>query len=274
LPALSPSAQASTWRISSAVDSRRTRSAPAHWRPVTALTAVLIGLIAGQGIAVSLVETSGHTRAVLALGLVVSDLILLAAVVAFAARGAERLGAATFGIRRTRWGAAIGWGLTLLFAGIAVEGLIAATFGMGGGGSSGVQFSAGTAVLVALGVAVTAPLAEEIAFRGYLFPALTTWRGPWLAATITAVLFGAAHFAALPAPMLLGAAFFGFGTCMLFWFTGSLLPCVAVHSINNALALTFLTEGQLAPAILFAPLLSMLLLFPFARERAPADSPL
>jgi membrane protease YdiL (CAAX protease family) len=232
---------------------------------------VLIGLLAGQAVAVALVATSGEARGVVASSLVVGDLILLASVVTFAARGAERLGAATFGIRRTSWGPAVGWGASLLVAGIAVQGLLAAIFGVQGGDSSTVHFTPGTAVLVVLGVAVTAPLAEEIAFRGYLFPALTRWRGPWLAATVTAVLFGAAHFAALPAPMLLGAAFFGFGACLLFWFTGSLLPGVGVHSINNALALTFVTGGQLAPAILAAPLLSLLVLKPFARERAPDD---
>jgi membrane protease YdiL (CAAX protease family) len=107
------------------------------------------------------------------------------------------------------------------------------------------------------------------AFRGYLFPALTRWRGPWLAATATAVLFGAAHIAALPPALLPGAAFFGFGLCLLYWFTGSLLPGVAIHSLNNAIALTVVTGGQLALAILAAPLLSLLVLAPLARERAP-----
>jgi hypothetical protein len=44
---------------------------------------------------------------------------------------------------------------------------------------------------------------------------------------------------------------------------------VAVHSLNNALALTVVTGGQLAPALLAAPLLSLLVLMPFAREGVP-----
>jgi hypothetical protein len=48
---------------------------------------------------------------------------------------------------------------------------------------------------------------------------------------------------------------------------------VAVHSLNNALALTVVTGGQLAPAILAAPLISLLLLMPFSRERAPVGNP-
>jgi membrane protease YdiL (CAAX protease family) len=211
----------------------------------------------------------GDGRGALGAGLVVGDLILVACVLAVAARGADRLGGFTLGIRRTEWGPAIGWGAALLVSGIAVQGLLGAAFGAeGGGDSSTVRFSAGAAVLVTLGVAVTAPIAEEVAFRGYLFPALTRWRGPWMAATVTALLFGAAHFAALPAALLPGAAFFGFGACLLFWFTGSLLPCVAVHSVNNALVLAIVTGGQLAPAILLAPALSLLVLWPFVRERA------
>ena len=62
--------------------------------------------------------------------------------------------------------------------------------------------------LVIFGVAVAAPIAEEIAFRGYLFAALTTWRGPWPAALVTGLLFGAAHVAVYP-ELLPALAFFG-----------------------------------------------------------------
>jgi CAAX protease family protein len=246
------------------------RPGAACWRPRSAVATVVLGLFAGQAAALALIASAGDGRGVLGASLVLGDLILLACVIAVANRGADRLGGATLGIRRTEWGPAIGWGAALLVSSIAVQGLLGAAFGAeGGGDSSTVRFSAGTAVLVTLGVAVTAPIAEEIAFRGYLFPALTRWRGPWMAATVTAVLFGAAHFAALPLALLPGAAFFGFGACLLFWFTGSLLPCVAVHSINNALVLAVVTGGQLAPAILLAPALALLVLMPFVRERAP-----
>jgi uncharacterized protein len=228
-----------------------------------------VGLLAGQAVAVALMIASDGDGAV-ALALVAGDLVLLLCVLVAASRGADRLGAATFGIRRTPWGPALGWSLALLFASFAVEGLIVGIFGMGGSdGGSAVHFAPGTAALIALAIAVTAPIVEETAFRGYLFPALARWRGPWIAAAVTAVLFGAAHVAALPAPMLLGVTFFGFGTCLLFWFTGSLLPGVALHSLNNAIALTVVTGGQLAPAIVAAPVLSLLLLMPLAREHAP-----
>jgi membrane protease YdiL (CAAX protease family) len=58
--------------------------------------------------------------------------------------------------------------------------------------------STATAAMTIAGVAVVAPIAEEVAFRGYLFAALTPWRGPWIAAPVTAVLFAAAHLGAYP----------------------------------------------------------------------------
>src|SRR3954454_5118884 len=246
----------------------------ARWRPVPAVAAVIGGLVVSQAIGIGIAELVGG-GARIALSLVLADLVLLAIVLVVASRGAERLGPATLGIRRTSLGPAFGWGAALLFCGFAFNALLVLLFGSGGG-SGGTRhhhvehLAVGKAVLLTLGIAVTAPLAEEIGFRGYQFPALTRWRGPWLGAAITALLFGAAHFAALPVVMLPGAAAFGFGACMLFWFTGSLLPGVAVHSLNNAIVLTVVTGGQLALALVAAPLLSLLVLLPFARERAPA----
>jgi uncharacterized protein len=250
-----------------AARSRRT----AQWKPGTATASVILGLVVSQAVGVGIAAALGKGAAI-ALGLVIADLLLLAVVLAVATRGAERLGPATLGIRRTALGPAFGWGAALLFSGFAINALVALVFGVtdGGGEDKAAHLATGKAVLVALGIAVTAPLAEELAFRGYLFPALTRWRGPWVAAALTAVLFGAAHVAALPVPMLLAAAAFGFGACLLFWFTGSLIPCVIVHSLNNAIVLTVVTGGQLAPALLIAPLLCLLLLLPLARERAPA----
>lgn len=274
MPPASPTVEAPTFRgTGAAAPARRPRQRPAaRWRPSTAVTAVLLGLIVGQAVALAMV-LAADGRGMAAAALVVGDLILLAAVIAAASRGAERLGAATLGIRRTDLWPAVGWGAALLFANSAVQGLLAGVFGVSGGDSSTVHLEPGTAILVVLGIAITAPLAEEIAFRGYLFPALTRWRGPWIAATITALLFAAAHVAALPPALLPAAAFFGFGACLLFWFTGSLLPAVAVHSVNNAIVLTFVTGGELAPAIVVAPVLSVLLLMSFGRERTPADNP-
>ena len=129
-------------------------------------------------------------------------------------------------------------------------------------------FDPGIGILLVAAIAVSAPIVEEIAFRGYLFPALSGWRGPWVGALLTAILFGAAHVLALPPAFLAGAAVFGFGACLLRWFTGSLLPGIAVHSLNNAIVLAVLSEGQLTWAIPVAPLVCLALCAPFSRTRA------
>jgi membrane protease YdiL (CAAX protease family) len=95
-----------------------------------------------------------------------------------------------------------------------------------------------TVALVAVGVlvCVIAPLAEEIFFRGYFFTALSNWRGPWPAAVITGLVFGGIHVGSAPIGFLVPLAFLGFGLCVLYWRTGSLYPCIAVHCVNNSIA--------------------------------------
>src|ERR671934_108205 len=107
-----------------------------------------------------------------------------------------------------------------------------------------VAFVISQAVVLAFQLAAGAPIGEEIAFRGYLFPALTRWRGPWIGAILTALAFGAAHFLVYPLVFLPALAFFGFGACLLFWFTGSLLPSICLHAINNAIAAGVLLGGS------------------------------
>jgi membrane protease YdiL (CAAX protease family) len=102
-----------------------------------------------------------------------------------------------------------------------------------------------TAAVVAAALLVTliAPVAEEFLFRGYIFTALRGWAGVWGAAVIDGVLFGAIHLDPdRPVGFLVPLAVFGFVLCIIYWRTGSLLPCIALHSINNSLAFG-VTEG-------------------------------
>jgi membrane protease YdiL (CAAX protease family) len=101
------------------------------------------------------------------------------------------------------------------------------------------------AVAVAAFVCVIAPIAEEFFFRGFFFGALRGWRivigsrdiGTWVAALLTGILFGAVHLGSAPAADLVPLGFLGFVLCILRWRTGSLYPCMALHSFNNSLAL-------------------------------------
>jgi membrane protease YdiL (CAAX protease family) len=88
-------------------------------------------------------------------------------------------------------------------------------------------------------ITVFAPLAEEILFRGYIYAALRNLRGIWPAAIVTGILFGLVHAGSAPVGFLVPLGVFGFGLCLLREFGGSLYPCMALHALNNSIALGF-----------------------------------
>jgi|GEM_PF-225184 len=92
------------------------------------------------------------------------------------------------------------------------------------------------AIFVFAIVAVLAPIAEEIFFRGMFFGGLRKRRGPLLAALISALIFGGLHattgVSAVPVLMILG-----FQLALIYERTGSLWPGIALHMLNNLLAL-------------------------------------
>jgi len=109
----------------------------------------------------------------------------------------------------------------------------------------GVKTSTWAAIFTALFVCAVAPMAEEFFFRGFLFGILSRMRvrvgghelGPWIAAVIVGLLFGLAHFDSAQPEFLIPLGFLGFVLCIVRWRTGSLYPCMALHAINNCIAL-------------------------------------
>jgi membrane protease YdiL (CAAX protease family) len=97
------------------------------------------------------------------------------------------------------------------------------------------RHSAGIALLAVL-VCVIAPVAEEFFFRGFGFGVLLGRVGVLRAAVLVGLVFGAVHISSTPVELLPELAFLGFVLCLLRWRTGSLLPCIAVHATNNAVA--------------------------------------
>lgn len=92
--------------------------------------------------------------------------------------------------------------------------------------------------LVVIGlVTVIAPLGEELFFRGFFYGALRNWRGPVIAAILSGGVFGGVHVGSSPIGYLVPLAFFGIGLCLLYEWTGSLYPPIALHALNNSIAL-------------------------------------
>ena len=109
----------------------------------------------------------------------------------------------------------------------------------------GVTHSTAALIGAAFFVCAVAPMCEEFFFRGFLFgvlrrlPISVAGRqlGPWVAAVIVGLLFGLAHTGSAASQYLIPLGFLGFVLCLVRWRTGSLYPCMALHSVNNCVAL-------------------------------------
>jgi len=85
-------------------------------------------------------------------------------------------------------------------------------------------------------IVIAAPISEEICFRGMLFGGLRERLPRVAAALIAGLIFGGLHaltgVTAVP-PLI----FFGFVLALLYEETGSILPCILLHMLNNSVAL-------------------------------------
>ena len=102
-----------------------------------------------------------------------------------------------------------------------------------------------TLVIVLTGVALcaSAPIVEEIFFRGFLYRSLRNRLAVLPAALIVATIFGLGHtqYPQLERPQ---QAVFGFVVCLMYERSGSLLPCIALHVLLDASAFEFALSGR------------------------------
>lgn len=226
------------------------------WPIWTAPAAVALGLVLGSlgTIIVDLVAGAGGssvshpTPAATIIADIVFDLCFVAAALWLATwRGRAR--PEDFGFRRVALSTGVG---AVVVAAVAYYGLTAiysALVHLHGKDKLPSELGAthSTAALVAasLFVCAIAPMCEEFFFRGFVFGALRNIPlrlgrvdgGPWIAAVLTGILFGLAHTGSASSQYLIPLGFLGFVLCLVRWRTGSLYPCMALHSANNALAL-------------------------------------
>jgi uncharacterized protein len=116
--------------------------------------------------------------------------------------------------------------------------------------------SAGTAgfVLVLILAAIVAPLVEELFFRGFLFGLYRRRQPLWLAYGASGALFAAAHVmptrmnTAQMAGLAIGILILGTLLAWTYQRTGSLLPSIVAHALNNATGLVLLYSVTPSPA--------------------------
>ena len=251
-------------------------SAPPDWPPWTAPLALVTGLVLALfgallvdipaaifGVSIS---SNNLPHGLQIADTLVQDVAFVVGAVLIAGMGGRPVRASQFGLRPTPVRRAF-WSVVALLVGFYVfSALWAQLLGLTGKEKLLDQLGANRSdlllVLSAGLTCVVAPIAEEFLFRGFIFSALRNWRGPWVAAVLTGLLFGGVHATSAPAEYLVPLAVLGFGLCILFWRTGSLYPCIAAHCINNSIAFGSLENwGWQIPVLAVSALGGIWLLF-------------
>lgn len=207
---------------------------------ITGFGGALVGALVIGGVSAGFgASLDDPPPAVTILSTVVQDLCLIGAAILFA-RTVLPAAPWQFGLRPTRWKAAVGW-VVLAYVGFiafsaAYSSLLSITAEDELPAELGVDGSTVALVVVAWLVCVLAPLAEEFFFRGFLFPAVRNWKGLWPALLVNGIVFGGIHAGSAPAAFLVPLGLFGVVLCLLYVKTGSLWPSIVLHAINNSIA--------------------------------------
>lgn len=201
---------------------------------------LLIGVVAEIAGADVFVEGKDAPAGVVIAGAYAQGVLFAGAAVLFA-RLSGPASAADFGLRRTPFWRAVGL-IIAVYVGLLITAALWWTL-VGAPGdeelldSLGVDRSTLLLVLGAIAVCVFAPIGEEVLFRGFMFPAMRNRLGVAGGAIATGAVFGLLHAFSSPAEALVPLAVFGALLCLLYQATGSLYPCIALHAINNSIAL-------------------------------------
>lgn len=228
---------------------RQPRRGAASWPPLTAWLAWITGFamtfVGGVFIAIMAVAAGVPADDDLPAGLQIGltlfqNVAFLGAALVFARLSGGAPTARDFGLVKAPVGRAIGLLVAVWLAFFALSAIWALALSLDEKQELPEQLGAGDSlantILVVFLLTIAAPLGEELFFRGYFFQALKNWRGVLPAAILTGVVFGAMHAGSAPAGFLVPLALFGIGLCLLYHWTKSLYPSIALHALNNSLA--------------------------------------
>jgi membrane protease YdiL (CAAX protease family) len=217
---------------------------PAWYAPAAFATGLLALTIIG-GIAGAIAGGKLSTGAGLVLTVPLEAAFVLIAV--FFASRTERPRAAHFGLRRAPFWRTVGWaalGWASFFAVSAIYGLVVKPHDKQPL-LTDIKSESDTLLIVGFAVLaiVCAPIAEEFFFRGFFYRALRSRFSVVVAAVMDGVLFGLIHYdgsdslVSLPVLATLGVVF-----CLVYEKTGTLYSTIALHSLNNTLAVGVTTH--------------------------------
>ncbi|HXR29658.1 MAG TPA: type II CAAX endopeptidase family protein [Solirubrobacterales bacterium] len=210
------------------------------WGPMTGVLGVLLALATGAVLSVPAViadspgdgdlsdTATAFVQLGTALGFLLAPFAIAAGRGASVRQAAEELGLRRFQLSAVKWMfAAVGGylGLTILYVAIA-----------GAPEQEDIAEAFGTLPVQILLIAIAAPISEEVCFRGFLFGGLRRRLPRVAAALVAALVFGALHattgISAVP-PLIA----FGFVLCLLYEKTGSIVPGIILHVLNNSVAM-------------------------------------
>jgi membrane protease YdiL (CAAX protease family) len=168
--------------------------------------------------------------------------------------------ASRFGFRPTPFGSALGWLVLtwVIFIVFSYVWSIALDIQETDDLPDELGADGSTAALVAVALLV----------RGFVFTSFRRTLGLPVAALLTGAIFGAIHLGGTEIEFIVPLAVFGALLCMLYVWTDSLLPCIVLHALNNALALGVAEDwGAWTPiAMLGAAALCLLITLPVAQR--------
>ena len=184
----------------------------------------------------------------------VQDALLVGGAVLLAGLAVKSGIPAALGLRRTSFWPAVGWSAALLATFWIATALLVGIFGEPPKQEITEEIKTEDGALAIAGyiglTCLIAPVAEELFFRGLLFPVLRSRTGLVWGILLTGALFSVVHALGSPALSLAALFVLGAGLCVLYVRTGSLLPCIGLHALNNSISFASTKEMEWPVALL------------------------
>src|SRR4051794_129275 len=251
---------------------------PAWYAPAAFFTGlVALGIIGGIAGAIAGGKLSTGAGLVLTLPL---EAAFVGIAIFFASR-TERPRLAHFGLRRAPFWRTVGWaalGWASFFVVSAIYGAIVKPQDKQPL-LTDIKSESETLLIVSFAVLaiVCAPIAEEFFFRGFFYRALRSRMGVLVAALLDGAIFGLIHYdgskSLVSIPVL---ATLGFIFCLVYEKTGTLYSTIALHSLNNTLAVGVTTHDWGLALSLGGAMLTACIVLPYVTSgtvRPPARAP-